>query len=236
MTGPVFTILLLLSVAADAEEQFVKGNDLYLSGAFEAALECYREGLSGKCNAGRFHYNSGNCLFRIGRYGEARYHYLAALEYLPRDDRVRHNIGVVSQRLDLEFQAFPGQRRFATAEEVSTAALLLLSPAFLSFALLCLTRRAWLARLGTALFLAGMVAAGASIVLQGVRLFSPDAGVAVTPAEVRSEPSDQVGELLFSLSEGESASIVDERGGWIRIEDEKDRRGWVRSGPVWPLP
>ena len=141
MTGPVFTILLLLSVAADAEEQFVKGNDLYLSGAFEAALECYREGLSANCNAGRFHYNSGNSLFRIGRYGEARYHYLAALKYLPRDDRVSHNIGVVSQRLNLEGQAYPGQRRFATAEEISTAALLLLTPASLSFALLCLTRR-----------------------------------------------------------------------------------------------
>src|SRR5210317_1008449 len=83
------------------EQAFSKGNALYLTGAFEEAYSAYEKGLEGGRGQGCFYFNQGNCLFKLGRYGEALHRYRMAACSLPRDPGVVRNIRIVRQRLGL---------------------------------------------------------------------------------------------------------------------------------------
>ena len=127
-------LIMVLLPGLDAQGAFVEGNSLYMDGKFEEALDIYMDGRLAGEESGLFLFNAGNCLFRLGRFGEAVHRYLSALHYLPRNGDVRTNLELVRRRLSLEETSYPGRWRFFTPVDLVCLGMLFACPAILLLA------------------------------------------------------------------------------------------------------
>ena len=239
MTGASLILLLGIIFAGPggegAEQAFSKGNALYFTGAFEGAFRAYEAGLEWGENQGLFHFNQGNCLFKLGRYGEALYRYRMAARTLPREPGVNRNIRIVRQRLGLDGASNFSTRSFAwiltfTPSEYLTIGAFLASAALLFFSISRLKRCRNARRIAIAFTLPALLAwlACACLALDGLGR----TGVAVEPAEILSEPSPRAGSLVSTLREGEEVRVEESREGWHRIMGRDGHIGWVRGDEV----
>ena len=87
--------------AQDSGDAFERGNELYLMGDFESALDSYKRAAGSQDVRGAVLYNMGNCLFRLDRCPEALYEFLRAKRCIPRSPKVAENIRVTRERLGL---------------------------------------------------------------------------------------------------------------------------------------
>ena len=217
------------------EQAFSKGNSLYLTGAFEEAFNAYEEGLEWRRNPGCFYFNQGNCLFKLGRYGEALHRYRMAACTLPREPGVTRNIRVVRQRLGLKEVSSVSTSPVAwlltfTTSEYVTGGLFLASAALLFFSLSRLKQCRHARRIAIALALPALLVLLAATYL--ALDLSGRSGVVTKPCEILSEPSPKAGSLLFTLREGEEVRVDESRKGWHRITSIDGREGWVRSNEL----
>jgi tetratricopeptide (TPR) repeat protein len=231
----LFGLVLSPLQGGSAEQMFRAGCALYLQGDFDGAMEAFGEGRAWGERPGLFHFNQGNCLFRLGRYGEALFHYRTAEGRLPRDSGVIRNIRIARARLGLEdasvFDRSAAGRlgTFTPIEYVSAAALL--GSGALLFAALSLLKACRAARrIALGLALTAVLA-----LLCGIHLaagLGGRFGVAVKACEILSEPSAEAGRRIASLSEGEEVRVEERLDGWQRLSLPEGRAGWVRGGTV----
>jgi|GEM_PF-3596790 len=212
---------------------FERGNDLYGAGDYVAALECYRGAMLHGGDRGVLAFNTGNCWFRLDRFGPALHAYLVAELHRPRDARLAGNIDAARSRLGLterEPWAFVDQVRrgaglFMASEYCAVAAIL---------AALIGIRLAWAVIRtrppGRLFLIVGGVVLVVSLLLAWLVRDGPRGLVAVVLNDavlVWDEPSDR-GQALFSLGEGEMVRIAERRPGWLMIDDRAGHEGWVR--------
>lgn len=74
--------------------------------AFNEALVIYGE-LAEEYPSSRVYYNLGNCYFQLGEYAWATLYYHRALKGLPNDDRIRQNLAVAQEKLDIQDSMAP---------------------------------------------------------------------------------------------------------------------------------
>ncbi|MFH2001101.1 MAG: tetratricopeptide repeat protein [Planctomycetota bacterium] len=232
----------LLASSQDAEKAFKQGNAHYDKGAFEKAISAYETALASGENPGVAHFNIGNSLFRLGRFGEALYHYECAHLRLPREERIEKNAGITRKRLGLEPEEEPSflvenlralAFAFTPAEYVSMAALLG-SLAFFLLAAFCLHRSSRILRWSFGILLSGLV----FMVAAGIRSdpFTCPKGIVVKAVQALNEPSPFTGECSFFLREGEEVRVRESIEAWHKIENHEKRTGWVQASGVCILP
>lgn len=71
---------------------FQQGNEAYEKGNYLQALTHYEQALKKGGKSGKLHYNLGSAYFRLGRIGEAIFHFRKAKDYLPRNPDVSFNL------------------------------------------------------------------------------------------------------------------------------------------------
>jgi tetratricopeptide (TPR) repeat protein len=231
------------SLSGGPEELLGQGNALFEEGRFEEAVEVYRMALAYGIQSEILHYNLGNALFRTGRLGPAILEYERALLLSPGDEDIRANLAFArSQAADAppeeeespwallaDWLRKPGVNGAALAGLVAY----LVAAAALAAALL--RRGRWGTRRLLALSAAGLLLAlppALVVAVQGSEREWDERAVLLVPrAEARSGPAES-NPLLFTVHEGTTVTILDQREGWTRISLPDGLNGWVPTGSI----
>jgi len=226
------------SLAGSPEELLQQGNALFEEGRFEEAAETYGMALAYGIENEILHYNLGNALFRIGRLGPAILEYERALLLAPGDEDIRANLAFArAQAADappeeeespLALLADWLRRPGINGAAVAGLAVYLLAAAALATSLLRRGRRGTrrLLALAVAAFLLALPPALVVAVQGSEREWDERAVLLVPRAEARSGPAES-NPLLFTVHEGTTVTIHDQREGWIRISLPDGLNGWV---------
>jgi Ca-activated chloride channel family protein len=86
---PIALLLVSASPARDAENLVRMGNEAFLRGDFEQALDAFGRAEEFTTDPGLVALNEGAALYRLGRFREAEWHYLRALEDAEGERRAR---------------------------------------------------------------------------------------------------------------------------------------------------
>ena len=91
----------------EVEELFKKGNEHYIKGEYEEAINSYESIVTkGYINAQLF-YNLGNAYFRFGKLGKAILYYEKAKKISPSDEDINHNLSFANSRIIDNIETLP---------------------------------------------------------------------------------------------------------------------------------
>lgn len=181
----------------------------------------------------RLHYNLGNCLFRLGRLGEALVEYERARIAMPRDPELLANIRLVQERLELGtaegepfLEAVAELRSRLTGRE-----LLWLCVLFNALAAAGLV----LFRSRTACRVVGWVALVPAVALSLEVLWlgpsrAPGGIVVATKTDLVAEPREGLDPVL-ELREGVAVEVLSRGPTWTQVR-VSGRSGYVRADSV----
>jgi tetratricopeptide (TPR) repeat protein len=230
MTGIALLIILALAATdgTEAVDSFRKGQFEEAARLFEAALQ------DADRPRGPVLFNLGNCHYRMGRPAQALYYYHRALLHLPRDARIRFNMGLAEEQLGL------WDRQDESFYKSSLELVDALSPGLLLIwvgVLQCVgltgwvlfRRRPWVRNASILIVLIALTGAARRVQTQW---FAPHAtGVVLArEAAVHREPHDRA-EVLHKLGAGDTVQVEAGSDRWIRIDHVKGE-GWIDRGSV----
>jgi len=228
--------------AGSPHDLLVRGNALYEEGHFAEAAHAYQTALAYGIENEVLHYNLGNALFRMDRLGPAILEYERALLLSPGDDDIRANLAFArAHASDAAPPAAEGpvailkrwlQRPGINGSAVAALLVYLVGALLVGLALLLRTQR-------RALLWAGAVAAfllavpPALVVATQALAREADARAVVMAerVECRSGPGD-FNPVLFTVHEGTTVQVIDQREGWVRIALPDGLNGWMPEGTL----
>ncbi|RPI42984.1 MAG: tetratricopeptide repeat protein [Bacteroidetes bacterium] len=228
-----------LSAQLPPDSAFRAANRLYEEGAFEEALNRYREIVAGGYESPDLYYNMGNAAFRSNNIGYAVLYFEKALKLDPSHRDALHNLEFVSRYRVDTFEEVPQfflrtwTRSLVTAFSERSWSILSLVFFILilgSFLVYLFSKKPGAKKAGFAGFLAFLlffaVSMGAAVAQYG-RITTPEAGIILSPSVVvRSSPSGS-GTELFILHEGTRVLVNEEVSGWQNIRVTDGREGWI---------
>jgi tetratricopeptide (TPR) repeat protein len=229
--GTLTLLMLVLFPAASALAQndpdplirWEEANQAYRGGAFDDAVEVYRELLEVHADP-NLEANLAAALWRRGDRGEALLRYQRALELAPRDRAMRRNV----ERLRSELGDPPGGRSRMTAilgwvrlDELLT---LLLAASTVSVGLFVLARRhRWASRMAVVTVVVA-IAIGIVAVGHGLVLAPKNQAMALETLALSAEPG---GPPIAAVAEGSVVTLLEADDGTARIQAPGLPAGWV---------
>ena len=246
-----FKILFLLSVFAIAyaarlsadntDSLWIKANDAYSISEFNKALELYGKIESQGLESWKLYYNMGNACFKTGNKGMAILYYEKALKLNPSESDILNNLSLVRMQTLDKITPIP---EFVISTFVKRVQNLLSSDAWtwlsvLLFAVMLLllicyrfADRSRVKKLSFALSIGVALMFVVSLVFAinlRNRALSYDYGIITQPVcNVKSAPNNGGGNL-FVLHEGTKIEILEQVGGWSKIEIADGRQGWTEQ-------
>lgn len=231
-----FVLFAQAAVAADGAAvhgAFTEANRLYEQGKFREAAAAFQRMLDGGHRFPAVYFNAGNAWFKSGELGRAIAAYRNGQQLAPRDPDIAANLEVARNKVA---SPLPAARRRPWLSVLSLNEWTLLASGLLWvwFGLMIgrklrstpPARRNWIVSM------AGVLAIGLSLVAAaGARreFLEKPAVVVVREAVVRLGPFDE-SPSSFSLSDGMEVEILEERKGWLRVQDSLERSGWTLEG------
>lgn len=230
--GPLF---------ANSDTLFSKGNQFYVDGKYEEAINTYQLILDTGEESAELYYNIGNAAFRSNKIGYAVLYYKKALKLNPGFEPADKNLKYVSLYLEDKLESVPELflKRWVKAFygffpllTWSVLSIILFAVFLIALLFYIFGSSMWIKKtgfftgaLGLLLFFLSITAA----IRQHKEVRHPDQAVIVAPSVlVKSSPSDS-GTDLFVLHEGTSLTTDEAVGEWIEIKIIDGRVGWVRS-------
>jgi hypothetical protein len=224
------------------EELVQEGNQRYMDGDFQGALEIYETILQAGFESADLYYNLGNAYFKTGNLGRSILTYERALRLRPRDADTRANLALARSLTVDEVEPIP---RFWVLSVLSWwvelipggALLFVVSLAYLSGAvgltLRVLSRRQRTARLGAWILAGGclgLLLFGSTLLVQEGFWGRADWGIImVEEVAVQSAPSEEDDLTLFHVHEGTKVRLDQQTELWSEIVLEDGKVGWVPS-------
>lgn len=226
-----------------AVERFQQGNEYYRQGKYAEAAQQYLALIRQGYQDPSILYNLGNACFKKGELGRAILFYERANRLLPRDDDIRKNLAYANSlavdRIEVKSSAllsFWGKIiNFLTINELTlifTGIYLILI--VLGILIIRKKEAAVRKRLVQLLtpFLTLLILVGGIFFYRIYELKAGQCGVIVSKVvEVKSGPEDSLA-TLFSLHEGTTFSIHQQRGDWLQIMLKNGWIGWVQSNDI----
>ncbi len=219
--------------------------EAYRAGSYELAHELWRleleAGASGSIGPVAALYNLGNASFRLRRPLEAAAWYTAALQLVPRDESIWHNLEFVRREAGLE-PADRGDlsataRRFASSLTLPESERVLLAlVGLLALALAWEALRGGAAARACALVLLGLLALAAVPWTWQLQHAARDTLFVVQPegAPLLSEPRSEA-TLVARLSPASEVERTDALPGWWRVRTAEGATGWIADAGAVPL-
>ncbi len=236
-TLTLLMLVLFPTVRAQAQDdpdsliRWQEANQAYRAGAFDEAVETYRELLEVHVDP-NLESNMAAALWRRGDRGEALLHYQRALELTPRDRAIRRD----AARLRSELGDPPGGRSRLTAilgwvrlDELLT---LLLAASTVSVGLFVLARRhRWAGRMAV-VAVAIAITSGIVAAEHGLVLARTDQAMAFETLTLSAEPG---GPPIASVAEGSVVKLLESNAESARIQAPGLPAGWVAVGRLGRL-
>jgi tetratricopeptide (TPR) repeat protein len=238
------SMLTVHSQPAALLDSMAKGNQLYTSGKYTAAVKTY-EYVAGKgFESFELYYNLGNALYKSNNITFAILNYERALRLNPKNEDARFNLEMAKKQVvdNIDLLPEPGFLRWwhelissrpadkwGTHSLVSFFLFLLLFALFL-FATSIRNKQLtfWLAAITLAYSLLTFSFGSA----QRSKLVNHNSGV-ITERSVRMKGSpSETGTELFILHEGLSVQITDKLGDWIEIRLADGNKGWLKESSL----
>lgn len=227
--------------ASNPQTLFFQANTHYQEGAYADAVHEYIRLVDSGLRSGNLYFNLGNAYFKLGEAGKAIVNYERARRYIPGDPDLEANLAYARSQAGIEPCAlslwqralFPLRGRFSatTLAWIVSAFYTLAVAALIVHRLLPLRPRAVLWGAGGLAAIA--VIAGISLAGQIVADERPSFAVVTDTQEAaaRFEPADD-GTVHFTLPEGSTVEVTDERQGWLQVARCDGRRGWVPAAAL----
>lgn len=212
------------------ETGFEEGNKQFELGNYPAAVTAYEDALRTSRTSAALEFNLGNAYFRQEELGLAIIHYLRARELAPRDPDIEANLRFARRRasggVEPEPEAFLDARLGELGLVFCIGVWL-----FCGLSAGMQWRSDWQDRLRKAALGAGLFCLVSGGALASVAWRKADAQAAVIIADeavVRYGPLNE-SKSAFTLGDGAEVRVTDAKGGWWRVEDLRERAGWVQS-------
>ncbi|AZR73239.1 hypothetical protein BBF96_07480 [Anoxybacter fermentans] len=246
----VIVILLFFAISSSYAENdeiysnlhslFYKANSYYEDGNFEKAVQTYQHILNTGYVSGELYYNLANAYYRMGEKGKAYLNYLRARYFIPRDPDLRSNLEYLKKELQLSDAGKGWLIRFTNwlTDYLTLRELALLTSVFYTLIVILIMLWLFIPKLRQYLkipvfivllcFILFSVGTGLSAYW---RYFTNPAIVVVKETVARFEPS-LMGEVHYTLTEGDSVEVETIRNGWFLIRRYDGKKGWVQDKEV----
>ena len=230
--------LLVLSVAGRAQqEQFAQANKFYEDRDPGSAIRLYEAILARGEESAELYFNLGNAYFKQGDLGHAIVNYLRAKRLAPGDDDIRHNLAFAKQfsTVQMEGVALNPVHSFMISLVDSyrlNALAWMASAVFVLFVLVLLVRfglaiNTSVVRVATAVLAVVLVAAvGLTTFKYRHEYLTPRAVIVAEECPVMTGPSEQA-DVELQGAPGLVVEILAEDAGFVEVQFENNRRGWV---------
>jgi hypothetical protein len=221
------------SGAASLETRFQEANELARTGDYPKAIEAFADLAASGAESASLYWNWAQAARARGASGEALWALLRARELDPGDatlprmiEEVKGELGLDAAELNPEPRA--AMARLARRWELAWAGALLLAVSLVAHAAARFLRRpgtgavAWIAS-------ALAVLLAAPVLLGGL---ARPTGVVVRKGAPLLPSASPTAEAAGTLREGEVVPILDQSGGYVRLEDSSGARGWALQEDV----
>ena len=222
----------------DPNTLFFQGNSYYKEGDFAKAVETYEELISFGLEDGRLYYNLGNAYFRLGQKGKAILNYEKASLLIPRDADLQANL---SHAVSLIQNGSSIQGPWLSARvgdlhkllNINEQTILVFSSYILIilFFILAILFKGQSRNLLYPIIVLAVFLSLASLSLAFKiyeREFQRRAVVMAPEAEARFEPAENA-TVHYTLHEGMTVKVEENREGWYKVARGDGKLGWVRK-------
>ena len=216
---------------AQSNSQFLKANQEYAAGDFNAAATDYEELVRSRVDTPNLFYNLGNAYFRKKDFGRAILNYERTLALDPRHPEAQANLRIArdeARALELIPSRLERNLEFATANQYAIVAAIAFWICAFCLAALIFNRR----RTGGTIALSTLsLLICASAIFAAWELKQGKSGpglaiVTVVSADARLATADNANRVL-ALPSGSEIMVVSQRGDWIYAELPNNLKGWI---------
>ena len=247
LTGILLVLLFLPpgTEAKDFQDLLNQGNQQYLNGEYELAVETYTSIVDSGYSSSELFYNLGNAYYKSHDITMALVNYERAQILKPKDKDILHNLDVarefVVDRIDIlpEFFLKRAWVGFVKTFDADLWAIMSLLTFFLSLALFLayfFSKRVELRRVTfwTAILLMFLSLSALVFASQQNRFITRhNQAIILTPSvAIKSSPDDNSGTDLFLLHEGTKVTVDDELGDWREVVLSDGNRGWLKESDL----
>ncbi|EKD32385.1 MAG: hypothetical protein ACD_77C00104G0001 [uncultured bacterium] len=227
--------------AQDVRELWKNGNEKYTQGQYTEALENYLKIEESGFTSEVLLYNIGNTYFKLKENGKSILYFERTLKMNPSNKDAQNNLTLAKEYSLDKIEEVPEfilttwvkDINYSLSSDMWSYISLFL---FAAVALLLLSFKfAFTSRLRKLSFFLGMIAllfgifAAAFAWTQRRDFMLRDSAIVMKlVSSVKSSP-DNSGKTLFILHEGTKVKLLEELGGWKRIELADGRQGWIIS-------
>lgn len=243
LSGIVIILFLILqsAFAQDLYKLITDGNNDYVNGDFESAIEKYHAVLDSGYQSPELFYNLGNAYFKSHKLTMALVEYERAILLDPNDEEIKYNLALARQYVVDEIDVLPElllkkwYKTFITILTIDQWAFISLGAFILSLGLLLIylfIRNMNLRKLSFWLSVALIVISVTTYVFayhQKKNVYDNDWAIILSPSVTIKGSPDNSGTDLFQLHEGTKVKIIDQLGDWREIKLSDGNVGWLRS-------
>ncbi|MDP6685828.1 MAG: tetratricopeptide repeat protein [Candidatus Omnitrophota bacterium] len=238
----IFSIFANIVLAESPQGIYTKANLNYENENFEEAIFLYETLVEMDSASAEVFYNLGNSYFKLKRIGKAILNYERSLRMMPRDRDARLNLKLARtmtvDKIESPDKGFVLNAVFFLYDRMNINELTFLASFFYLIVItLLIFSIFFVAKRKTLFYTTG--AFGITLVLVLVFLiakihsenFIKTSVVVVDKVDVRSGPKEDYS-LQFTLHEGTTLRVVEERQSWYEIDLSKDLKGWLPKDSV----
>lgn len=237
----VVMFLLPFKALSQEKEGWDSANALYAQGNYSEALKEYLLFEEAGYASWPLYYNIANSYFKVNNYGRSILYYERALKLNPSGKDIRVNLSYAKQFAVDKIDEIP---EFILSTWIRNLNYMLASDywAIISIALFILTALLLLnfrygpnAKIRKISFFISMVSLLFAAVFtlfawnQKSGFHREDSAIVMSPVSTVRNSPDNSGSTLFILHEGAKLEIIEELGGWKRIELTDGRQGWIAA-------
>ncbi len=221
-----------------ARDQFTLGNEAYMKGDYETALNHFLEAEPGTEGLA-INYNLGNAYFKLGEIPESILHYERALRFDPSNEDVQYNLSIANDLIADKIEVLPKSKlqiwwktfRYSLGPDGwAEICIALALVSVLLFLLYYFSHSTGLRRFGffggilTFIFLVLTYTLAQSA--ENYRYAEKSAIVFTDKVDVKSEPRG--GSVnVFVLHSGTKVEILSQEGEWYEVEIASGAQGWI---------
>ncbi len=230
---PLF-LWVLLSLPAQAANEFEQGNAAYAEGKLNAAITNYEALVKQKQVSPALYFNLGNAYFKMGQLGQAIAHYRLAQELAPRDTDIANNLQMARTRANASAPyRTPWWRSWTQLLTVNEWTLAAMAAGWVLAGLII--ARLWRANAtplvskGIRIFISLLLITGAGLTARLWDYLGPAPAVVVAKdAPARYGPLEE-SRSAFVMPDGSEVQAVDFQNDWVQIRDPQGRTGWLKK-------